>query len=214
MDVAARRGRGAGQEADLLLIALRSVCVFCGSSIGTSGAYAAAAVELAATLARQGIGIVYGGGDRGLMGLVADTAMGAGGSVTGVLPRALFDVEVPKAGLTELIEVGSMHERKQRMYELSDAFVGLPGGLGTLEELAEAATWSQLGLHEKPIVLVDVDGFWAPLLAWLDGAVEAGFVKAANRAIVAAVTAAGDVLPALRAYRRPSVGAVIRPDET
>lgn len=188
--------------------------MFCGSSVGASPAYAEAAVELALALAGAGIGVVYGGGDRGLMGIVADTAMAAGGSVIGVLPRALFDVEVPKQGLTSLIEVDSMHERKQKMYELSDGFVGLPGGLGTLEELAEVSTWSQLGLHRKPIVVVDTDGFWSPLLAWLDGAVEAGFVKPANRSIVASVPSVDEVLPALRSYRRPAVGAVLTPEET
>jgi uncharacterized protein (TIGR00730 family) len=157
---------------------------------------------------------VYGGNASGLMGVVADAAVAAGGSVTGVLPTALFDVEMPHRGLTRLVEVGSMHERKQRMYELSDAFVGLPGGLGTLEEVAEIATWAQLGIHDKPIVLLDVDGFWSPLLAWLDRAVEAGFIKPANRSIVASVSRPLDVVPALAAYRRPPAGAVISEDQT
>ncbi|HEY2430909.1 MAG TPA: TIGR00730 family Rossman fold protein [Acidimicrobiales bacterium] len=179
---------------------MRSVCVFCGSSRGASPAYAEAALGVAEALVGAGIGIVYGGGDRGLMGLVADRAMALGGSVTGVLPRGLFEVEPPKSGLTSLIEVGSMHERKARMYGLADGFVGLPGGLGTLEELAEVATWAQLGLHAKPIVVVEVEGFWGPLLTWLDGAVEAGFVKPANRGIVVSVDGAGEVVAALRSY--------------
>jgi uncharacterized protein (TIGR00730 family) len=176
--------------------------------------YAEAAAEVAHQLVGAGLGLVYGGNARGLMGTLADAAMAAGGSVTGVLPSALFDVEMPHRGLTRLVEVGSMHERKQRMYELADAFVGLPGGLGTLEEVAEIATWSQLGLHQKPVVLLDLDGFWAPLLAWLDHAVDAGFIKPANRSIVSSVTAPGDVVAALYAYRRPVVGAVISEDET
>jgi uncharacterized protein (TIGR00730 family) len=160
------------------------------------------------------LGIVYGGGDRGLMGVVAATAMELGGSVTGVLPRALFDVEAPKAGLTALIEVDSMHERKARMYGLADGFVGLPGGLGTLEELAEVATWAQLGLHAKPVVVVDVEGFWGPLLAWLDGAVAAGFVTPANRGIVVSVDSAAEVVPALESYSWRAPRQVITAAET
>ncbi len=193
---------------------MERVCVFCGSSLGASNRFADVAVEVAAALVGEGIGVVYGGGNRGLMGLVADTAMALGGPVIGVLPSALFDVEVPHQGLTELVEVDSMHERKQRMYELSDGFVGLPGGYGTLEEVAEIATWSQLGLHAKPIILVDADGFWSPLLAWLDTAVDAGFIKPANRAIVASVARPEDVVPALRSYRAPSAARVITAAET
>ena len=169
---------------------------------------------MAGELVRAGLGLVYGGNASGLMGAVADAAIGAGGSVTGVLPSALFTVEMPHRGLTRLVEVASMHERKQQMYELSDAFVGLPGGLGTLEEVAEIATWSQLGLHHKPIVLLDLDGFWSPLLDWLDHAVAQGFIKAANRSIIASVARPADVVAALRAYRRPSAGAVISADQT
>ena len=178
------------------------VCVFCGSSPGSEPAYLRAATALGERLAEAGVGVVYGGNVHGLMGAVADAAMAAGGAVTGVVPTGLFSREVPHRGLTELLEVGSMHERKQLMYSLADAFVGLPGGLGTLEEVAEIATWSQLGLHAKPIVLVDVGGFWGPLLAWLDGAVTSGFVKPANRSIIASVPSVDDVLDAIRAYVR------------
>jgi len=148
--------------------------------------------------------------------VVAATAMELGGSVTGVLPRALFDVEVPKAGLTSLIEVDSMHERKARMYGLADGFVGLPGGLGTLEELAEVATWAQLGLHAaaKAIVLVNVEAFWAPLLTWLDGAVAADFVTPANRGIVVSVDSASEVVPALESYSWRAARQVITAAET
>ena len=214
MDGPDRRGRGPRPEDHLLLSTLRSVCVFCGSSPGSDPAYVDAAAEVARELVRAGVGLVYGGNASGLMGAVADAAIAAGGSVTGVLPSALFAVEMPHRGLTQLVEVGSMHERKQQMYERSDAFVGLPGGLGTLEEVAEIATWSQLGIHDKPIVLLDLDGFWSPLLAWLDHAVEREFIKPANRAIIASVAEPADIVPALRAYRRPPGGAVISADQT
>jgi uncharacterized protein (TIGR00730 family) len=188
--------------------------VFCGSSPGTSPAYTDAATEVARELVGAGLGLVYGGNARGLMGALADAAMAAGGSVTGVLPTALFDVEMPHRGLTRLVEVSSMHERKQRMYDLADGFVGLPGGLGTLEEVAEIATWSQLGVHDKPIVLLDLDGFWAPLLGWLDHAVAAGFIKPANRAIIASVSTPGEVVAALHAYRRHAERAVLSETQT
>jgi uncharacterized protein (TIGR00730 family) len=188
--------------------------VFCGSSPGTSPDYAEAAAAVARQLVDAGLGLVYGGNSRGLMGTLADAAMAAGGSVTGVLPTALFDVEMPHRGLTRLVEVGSMHERKQCMYDLADAFVGLPGGLGTLEEVAEIATWSQLGVHEKPIVLLDLDGFWRPLLGWLDHAVDTGFIKPANRSIIASVSTPAEVVGALRAYRRHAERAVITEAET
>ena len=127
---------------------------------------------------------MYGGGRVGLMGQLADAALAEGGRVIGVIPVGLFSREVGHTGLTELHEVASMHERKQLMYDRSDAFIALPGGLGTLEELAEVATWSQLGLHRKPIALLDVDDFWAPLIAQLDRMVAAGLLKPANRALI------------------------------
>ena len=188
--------------------------MFCGSSAGTSPAYTDAAAAVARALVDAGLEVVYGGNARGLMGVLADAAMDAGGSVTGVLPTALFDVEMPHRGLTHLVEVGSMHERKQRMYDLADGFVGLPGGLGTLEEVAEIATWSQLGVHDKPIVLLDLDGFWSPLLGWLDRAVDAGFIRAANRSIIASVARPVEVVPALRAYRHRRRRAVLTEAET
>ena len=178
------------------------VCVFCGSSAGSDPSYLAAATALGTVLGQAGVDVVYGGNAVGLMGAVADAAMAGGSAVTGVVPTGVFSREMPHPGLTELVEVGSMHERKLRMYDLADAFVGLPGGLGTLEELAEIATWSQLGLHAKPIVVVDIGGFWAPLLGWLDAAVEAGFVKPANRSIISSVATVGEVLPAIEVYSR------------
>jgi uncharacterized protein (TIGR00730 family) len=166
------------------VVDLQAVCVFCGSSTPADPRYPDAARALGALLARRGIGLVYGGGSVGLMGELADAALASGGRVTGVIPAGLFSREIGHSGLTELHEVGSMHERKQLMYDLSDAFIALPGGLGTLEELAEVTTWSQLGLHRKPIVLLDVDAFWQPLVSQLDQMVSVGLLKQANRDLV------------------------------
>jgi uncharacterized protein (TIGR00730 family) len=135
-------------------------------------------------LAEEGIGLVYGGGRVGLMGELADAALEAGGRVVGVIPTGLFTREVAHRGVTELHEVASMHERKALMYDRSDAFIALPGGFGTLDELAEVVTWTQLGLHRKPTVLLDVDGFWAPFSAFLDGMAASGFLKPENRALL------------------------------
>ncbi len=162
-------------------VLMRRVCVFCGASAGNDPAYAALARSVGEGLARRGIGIVYGGGRVGLMGVVADAALATGGEVIGVIPRSLVDRELAHPGATEMRIVGTLHERKALMAELSDAFVALPGGLGTLEELAEVVSWAQLGLHTKPIGLLGVRGYWDDLLRWLDGAVAAGFVPPANR---------------------------------
>lgn len=167
------------------MVVLRSVCVFCGSSSGSDERFAEAARELGAAVAERGLDLVYGGGQVGLMGEVADAALGAGGRVVGVIPSGLFSREVAHPGLTELHEVASMHERKALMYDRSDAFIALPGGFGTLDELCEVLTWTQLGLHAKPSVLLDVDGFWDPFVALLDGMTVAGLLKPANRALLA-----------------------------
>ena len=151
------------------------ICVFCGASPGRGATYLGLARSVGAGLATRGIGIVYGGGRVGLMGALADAALDAGGEVIGVIPRRLVDRELAHPGLTELHVVGSLHERKARMAELADGFVALPGGLGTLDELAEVASWAQLDLHTKPIGLLGAD-YWAPLLVWLDHAVGEGFV--------------------------------------
>ncbi len=180
-----------------------SVCVYCGSSLGGSSDFADAASELGAVLAGHGITLVYGGGSVGLMGVLADAALEGGGDVVGVLPRGLFRREVAHLGVTRLIEVGSIHERKQRMFELSDAFVALPGGLGTLEELAEIATWAQLGLHRKPILTVDIRGYWSRLHALLAHGVDEGFLKATNLALIANVGSVDEVLDGLRSYAPP-----------
>jgi uncharacterized protein (TIGR00730 family) len=181
------------------VVALRAVCVFCGSSAPADPRYRDAARALGALVARRGVDLVYGGGSLGLMGELADAALGQGGRVIGVIPAGLFAREVGHTGLTELHEVASMHERKQLMYDLSDAFVALPGGLGTLEELAEVATWSQLGLHSKPVVLLDVDGFWEPLVSQLDRMAGAGLLKPASRDLIQRTRSAEEALGVIAA---------------
>lgn len=189
------------------MVELRAVCVFCGSSLPSDPRFARAAASLGALLAARDIGLVYGGGRVGLMGAVADACLAGGGRVTGVIPEGLLAREVGHASLTELHRVGSMHERKQLMYDLSDGFVALPGGLGTLEELAEVTTWSQLGIHRKPVVLLDVAGFWDPLVAQLDVMVSSGLLRSANRELVRRTGSAAGALGALESYcRRPSAG--------
>lgn len=163
---------------------MRHVCVFCGSSPGGQPAYLAAAVALGGLVARRGLGLVYGGASIGLMGAVADAALAGGGEVVGVIPAALEAKEIAHERLTRLEVVSSMHERKARMAELADAFVALPGGMGTLEETAEILTWAQLGLHHKPCGLLDVEGYWAPLVAFLDRAVRERFLRPEDRELL------------------------------
>jgi uncharacterized protein (TIGR00730 family) len=163
---------------------LRRVCVYCGSSTGGRPAFVAAARALGRELARRGVGLVYGGAHVGLMGVLADAALDAGVDVIGVIPDSLVEIEIAHEGLTDLQVVGSMAERKARMGELADAFIALPGGFGTLEELFETVTAVQLGLHAKPCGLLDVDGFFGSLLEFLDHAVEEGLLRPDNRAIV------------------------------
>lgn len=181
------------------MVAIASVCVFCGSSTPPDPRYSAAARGLGSLIARRGLGLVYGGGSVGLMGSVADAALDAGGQVTGVIPAGLFTREIAHESLTTLHQVGSMHERKQLMYDLADGFIALPGGLGTLEELAEVTTWSQLGLHAKPVVLLDVEGFWEHLVAQLDHMVRVGLLKPSNRALIQRAQDAQGALAALAA---------------
>jgi uncharacterized protein (TIGR00730 family) len=185
---------------------IRRLCVFCGSSAGRDPAYRRLAEALARTLAERGIGIVYGGGRVGLMGALADAALAAGGEVIGVIPQALIDREIGHGGLTELRVVGSMHERKALMAELADGFVALPGGIGTLEELFEVWTWAQLGLHAKPCGLLDADGFYAPLVGFLDHLVDTDFVRPAHRAMLVAAGSPEELLAAFAGYRAPRVG--------
>lgn len=190
------------------------MCVFCGSSTGTDPAHLAAAVALGQRLAERGVGLVYGGGAVGLMGAVADACMAGGGEVIGVIPTGLFSKEVGHTGLTELVEVASMHERKALMYERADAFVALPGGLGTLEELAEVLTWNQLGILAKPVALLDVGGFWQPLVRWLTEAVEAGFVRAEHAASLRVVDDVAEVLDVLEAAEVPRLHKWLDLDES
>jgi uncharacterized protein (TIGR00730 family) len=160
------------------------VCVFCGSSPGARPAYLEAARSLGSLLAQRRIGLVYGGASVGLMGAIADAVLAGGGEAIGVIPRSLLDRELAHDGLSELHVVETMHQRKALMAQLSDAFVILPGGAGTLDEFFETLTWRQLGLHSKPLALLDVDGFFRPLLALADHLVEEGFVQPAFRAVL------------------------------
>lgn len=173
------------------------VCVFCGASSGRRPLYAEAARAFGEELARRGIGLVYGGGRVGLMGAVADGALDADGEVIGVIPQELVDRELAHAGLTQLHIVASLHERKALMADLSDAFVALPGGFGTLDELMEQLTWAQLGLHAKPVGLLEVDGYWAPLIALARHATEEGFVRESDLAAIAVGDDAGLLLDRL-----------------
>lgn len=162
----------------------RAICVYCGSSQNVAEAYFAAARELGAAIAQRGIKLVYGGAHVGLMGALADAALAHGGEVAGVIPRALIMKEVPHGGLTEMHEVESMHDRKALMAELSGAFIALPGGFGTLDELCEIVTWALLDFHAKPVVLVNVDGYYDHLLAFLERATDDGFIRPRHRALL------------------------------
>ena len=157
------------------------LCVYCGSNTGTSPAFAATAARLGTSLANRGIGLVFGGGRVGLMGLAADAALQAGGEVIGVITEQLVGAEVAHRELTRLEVVPTMHDRKARLSELADGFVVMPGGFGTVDEFAEMLTWNQLGIVAKPVVLLDIDGFWSPLFEWMEGAVAAGFLRPAHR---------------------------------
>lgn len=173
---------------------MKSLCVFLGARFGNRPEYAEAAQALGAEMARRGLHLVYGGGGIGLMGVLADAALAAGGRVTGVIPDFLADPEVAHRGLTELRVVGSMHERKALMAALADGFVMLPGGLGTLEECFEVLTWAQLGVHRKPCGVLNVAGYWTSLLAFLDQAVEEGFVGKTDRAALMVETTVARLL--------------------
>lgn len=184
---------------------LGRLCVFCGSNPGRDPGYRRLAERLGQTLARRGIGVVYGGGRVGLMGALADATLAAGGEVIGVIPQALLDREIGHRGLTDLRVVGSMHERKALMAELADGFVALPGGIGTLEELFEVWTWAQLGLHAKPCGVLHDDGFYAPLVGFLDHLVETGFVRPAHRGMLVSAASPGELLAAFETYTPPTV---------
>jgi hypothetical protein len=176
---------------------IRRLCVYCGSSGAVEARYREAASELGARLAAAGIELVYGGGRVGLMGLLADAALTASGKVTGIIPRRLLDAEVGHLGVTELVVVDSMHDRKRLMAEKADAFAVLPGGIGTLDELFEIVSWKQLELHDKPILLVDIGGYWAPLRALLDHIVVNGFARPQTRRLLHVVPSVSALMAAL-----------------
>jgi uncharacterized protein (TIGR00730 family) len=176
---------------------VRRVCVFCGASSGRQAAYADAARAFGAVAAARGVGLVYGGGRVGLMGALANGALAEGGEVVGVIPEELVARELAHGGLTELHVVGSLHERKALMAELADGFAALPGGFGTLDELMEQLTWSQLGLHAKPVGLLDVEGYWSPLIAAARHATDEGFVRESDLASIAVASEPGALLDRL-----------------
>jgi uncharacterized protein (TIGR00730 family) len=183
---------------------MKRVCVFCGSSPGARPAYAEAARATGRLLAERGIGLVYGGGDVGLMGQVADAVLGAGGEAIGVIPRALVEREVGHGGLTTLHVVETMHERKAMMADLADGFVALPGGFGTLDELCEILTWSQLGFHAKPCGILNVEGYFDALLALFDHATAEAFVRPQHRTLVLEATDPAALLASMAAFRPPA----------
>ena len=193
---------------------MRRVCVFCGSSHGVRPAYAESARALGQALVARGLGLVYGGGNVGLMGVVADAVLAAGGEVIGVIPHALMAREIGHAGVTTMHVVDSMHERKALMAETADAFIALPGGVGTFEELFEAITWTQLGVHAKPCGLLNVDGFYDDLLRFLDHAWTEGFIKPETRAIVKASAEPAELLDLLAGAEMPDVPRWITRAET
>jgi uncharacterized protein (TIGR00730 family) len=190
------------------------LCVFCGANSGNDPAYGVMAAQLGRTLAERGIGLVYGGGRVGLMGMLADGALAAGGEVIGVIPKPLLAREQAHHGLTQQRVVGSMHERKALMAELADGFVALPGGIGTLEEIFEAWTWAQLGMHGKPCGLLDVGGFFEPLVGFLDNVVSTGLLRPRTRDMLVVATSPEELLAKFSAYEAPAVAKWVTPAET
>jgi len=176
---------------------IRSLCVYCGSSGRGRDSHHEAARRLGRLMAEAGVRLVYGGGRIGMMGLIADAVLEAGGEVVGIIPRFLDQVEVGHSGVTRMIVTDNMHERKERMAELADAFVILPGGLGTLDETFEILTWKQLQLHDKPVVIADIDGYWQPLVDLVDRMIEENYARPEHRALFRVVGSVDEVLPAL-----------------
>ncbi len=193
---------------------IKRICVYCGSSPGNDPAYRQAARDLARELVRRKIGLVYGGASIGIMGEIADTVLSSGGEVIGVMPQSLVDYEVSHHGLTELKVVASMHERKAMMAELSDGFIALPGGLGTLEELFEILTWAQLGFHHKPIALLNTAHYYDSLLQFLDQSVASGFVKNTHRDMLLVDETPALLLEQLAAYQPMKIDKLIGKGET
>lgn len=192
----------------------KRICVYCGSNAGARPVYAEAARELGSELALRGIGLVYGGGRVGLMGIVADAVLTGGGEVIGVIPKALATKEVAHHGLTDLRVVASMHERKALMVELADAFIALPGGFGTLEEFCEVLTWAQLGIHRKPHGLLNVAEFYAPLLKFFDHAVAEKFVRGVHRELIITASEPAELLDLLAKAHPPNLNKWIDLDQT
>ncbi|NHC34554.1 LOG family protein [Scytonema millei] len=191
---------------------MESICIFCGSSTGNRSIYQEAAQAMGEAIARRGLSLVYGGGNVGLMGMVADAALAAGGEVIGVIPKFLVDKEIAHNGLTQLHVVDSMHDRKALMTELADAFIALPGGYGTLEEFCEILTWAQLGLHQKPQGLLNVEGYYNPLLQLFDRAVTEEFLKSELRSLVLESSVPEDLLNLLASYQPITVEKWLRQD--
>ena len=187
------------------MTSIRSICVYCGSSLGAKPRHAEAARQLGTLLAAHGMRLVYGGGRIGLMGQIADAALAGGGQVIGVIPEHLQIQEKGHHGVTELHVVASMHERKNLMFELSDAFVILPGGFGTLDEAFEMLTWRQLHLHDKPILFLNIDGYWTPFAKLVDHFIAEGFARESSRLLFAMVGAVEDIIPALRRQPAPAI---------
>lgn len=181
------------------MVNIRSLCVYCGSSDRGSPAHHEAAERLGEAMARAGIRLVYGGGRIGMMGRIADAVLQAGGEVVGIIPKFLEQVEVGHSGVTQLIVTENMHDRKQTMAELSDAFLIMPGGLGTLDETFEILTWKQLGLHEKPVIVADIGGYWRHLVDLIDHMIAENYAKPENRALFQVIGSIDDLLPALSA---------------
>jgi uncharacterized protein (TIGR00730 family) len=179
-------------------------CVFCGSSVGARPAYTAAAKKLGELMARKGIGLVFGGGCIGLMGTIADAVLASGGETVGVIPDGLMRREIGHRGVTQLHVVDTMHQRKALMADLSNAFIALPGGYGTLEEFAEVVTWSQLGIQQKPCALLNIEGYWNGLLAFLDHAVSEDFVRRENRSLVLVGSTPEEVLEKISSWQPPA----------
>ena len=184
---------------------MKSIAVYCGSSSGTNGIYREQAVRLGKELAARKIKLVYGGGKVGLMGAIADANLEAGGHVTGVIPGFLHTAEVAHGGLTELFSVGTMHERKALIHELSDGAIALPGGFGTLEELFEMLTWGQLGLHEKPVGLLNINGYFSTIIKAIHQMVQEGFLKEVNRDMLLVSEDIEELLGQMVAYRAPAI---------
>lgn len=186
------------------MTAIKRICVFCGSSFGSRPGYKAAAVELGRLLAERGLGLVYGGGCVGLMGALADSVLCAGGEAIGVIPHDLLRREVGHRGLTKLHVVETMHQRKALMADLSDAFIALPGGYGTLEEFCEMVTWAQLGIHQKPCGLLNIDRYWHDLVEFFDHSVDEGFVRPENSQLILVASTPQGMLERLQEWTPPS----------